>query len=121
MRTAGARTLDAEQGRCGVTGYSAYRNPPWQPEPPSSSDRAGHSQEGHQPAAMKQLVASRVVDIPSDVTFEVKARTVRVKGPRGEMLQQFDGQTVAPVFRWGYTDGLVIKECDGCQLSGHMP
>jgi ribosomal protein L6P/L9E len=35
---------------------------------------------------MKQLVASKVVDIPSDVTFEVKARKVRVKGPRGEMM-----------------------------------
>ena len=35
---------------------------------------------------MKQLVAARVVDIPDDVEFEVKARTVRVKGPRGEML-----------------------------------
>ena len=33
---------------------------------------------------MKQIVASKVVDIPSDVTFEVKARKVRVKGARGE-------------------------------------
>lgn len=35
---------------------------------------------------MKQIVASKVVDIPSDVTFEVKARKVRVKGARGEAL-----------------------------------
>jgi hypothetical protein len=32
---------------------------------------------------MKQIVASKVVDIPSDVKFEVKARKVRVKGARG--------------------------------------
>ncbi len=32
---------------------------------------------------MKQIVASRTVDIPKDITLEVKARKVRVKGPRG--------------------------------------
>ena len=32
---------------------------------------------------MKQIVASRTVDIPEGITLEVKARKVRVKGPRG--------------------------------------
>lgn len=32
---------------------------------------------------MKQIIASRTVDIPEGITFEVKARKVRVKGPRG--------------------------------------
>ena len=35
---------------------------------------------------MKQIVASKVVDIPDDVKFEVKARSVRVKGARGARL-----------------------------------
>ena len=34
---------------------------------------------------MKQIVASRLVEIPDDIKFEIKARKVRVKGPRGEM------------------------------------
>ncbi len=33
---------------------------------------------------MKQLVSSRTIDIPDGVQIEVKARKVRVKGPRGE-------------------------------------
>ena len=33
---------------------------------------------------MKQLVSSRNITIPEGVTVEVKARQVRVKGPRGE-------------------------------------
>lgn len=33
---------------------------------------------------MKQLVASRTLAIPDGVSIEVKARKVRVKGPRGE-------------------------------------
>lgn len=33
---------------------------------------------------MKQVIATRLVDIPDEVTFEVRARKVRVKGPRGE-------------------------------------
>ena len=32
---------------------------------------------------MKQIIASRTVDIPEGITMEVKARKVRVKGPRG--------------------------------------
>ena len=35
-------------------------------------------------AAMKLLHSSRTLDIPEGITLEVKARTVRVKGPRGE-------------------------------------
>ncbi len=33
---------------------------------------------------MKQVIAIRFVDIPDDVEFEVRARKVKVKGPRGE-------------------------------------
>jgi hypothetical protein len=33
---------------------------------------------------MKQLIASRTLAIPDGVSIEVKARKVRVKGPRGE-------------------------------------
>ena len=33
---------------------------------------------------MKQVIATRFVDIPDDVEFEVRARKVKVKGPRGE-------------------------------------
>jgi large subunit ribosomal protein L9e len=33
---------------------------------------------------MKQLVASRTLVIPEGISVEVKARKVRVKGPRGE-------------------------------------
>ena len=36
---------------------------------------------------MKQVIATRLVDIPDDVTFEIKARKIRVKGPRGEQHQ----------------------------------
>lgn len=35
---------------------------------------------------MKQLISTREIEIPSSVTIEVKARKVRVKGPRGEYL-----------------------------------
>lgn len=34
---------------------------------------------------MKQLIASRTLAIPDGVSIEVKARKVRVKGPRGEL------------------------------------
>jgi large subunit ribosomal protein L9e len=33
---------------------------------------------------MKLLVSSRTITIPEGVSVEVKARSVRVKGPRGE-------------------------------------
>ena len=36
---------------------------------------------------MKQVIATRLVDIPDDVKFEIKARKIRVKGPRGEQHQ----------------------------------
>jgi len=35
---------------------------------------------------MKQLVSSRTITIPEGVSVEVKARKVRVKGPRGEFI-----------------------------------
>jgi hypothetical protein len=35
---------------------------------------------------MKQVVASQVLEVPADVTIEVKARKVRVKGTRGDPL-----------------------------------
>ncbi|EFN57638.1 hypothetical protein CHLNCDRAFT_59621 [Chlorella variabilis] len=38
---------------------------------------------------MKQLVASRTLAIPDDVSIEVKARKVRVKGPRGTLQRDF--------------------------------
>ncbi|GAB4824001.1 hypothetical protein N2152v2_011047 [Parachlorella kessleri] len=38
---------------------------------------------------MKQLVSSRTIDIPSGVEIEVKARKVRVKGPRGTLTRDF--------------------------------
>ncbi|BDA50730.1 60S ribosomal protein L9 [Coccomyxa sp. Obi] len=38
---------------------------------------------------MKQIVASRLVEIPDDIKFEIKARKVRVKGPRGTLTRDF--------------------------------
>ena len=35
---------------------------------------------------MKQVVASRIVEVPDNVKIEVKARQVRVKGDRGEPI-----------------------------------
>lgn len=37
---------------------------------------------------MKLLHSTRTVDIPEGLSIEVKARQVRVKGPRGEHLVQ---------------------------------
>lgn len=37
---------------------------------------------------MKQLLTTRDITIPEGVTVEVKARKVRVKGPRGECLER---------------------------------
>lgn len=34
---------------------------------------------------MKLLHSSRTVEVPEGITLEVKARQVRVKGPRGEL------------------------------------
>ena len=38
---------------------------------------------------MKLLTASRTLDIPAGVTVEIKARKVRVKGPRGTLQKDF--------------------------------
>lgn len=38
---------------------------------------------------MKLLTASRTLDIPAGVTVEIKARRVRVKGPRGTLQKDF--------------------------------
>lgn len=47
---------------------------------------------------MKLLHSTRVVDIPEGLSLEVKARNVRVKGPRGEqMAGVFSPQ---PFFWW---------------------
>lgn len=35
--------------------------------------------------AMKQLIASRTLTIPEGVEVEVKARQIKVTGPRGEL------------------------------------
>lgn len=49
---------------------------------------------------MKQIVASRLVEIPDDIKFEIKARKVRVKGPRGEMPCSFTFCMKAFLFCW---------------------
>lgn len=38
---------------------------------------------------MKQILATKTVDIPDGVEIEVKARKVRVKGPRGTLVRDF--------------------------------
>ena len=38
---------------------------------------------------MKLLTASRTLDIPEGVVVEIKARRVRVKGPRGTLQKDF--------------------------------
>ena len=37
---------------------------------------------------MRLIASTRTLEIPSDVTIEVKARKVRVKGPRGTAMKQ---------------------------------
>ncbi|CAL5229474.1 g12802 [Coccomyxa viridis] len=54
---------------------------------------------------MKQVIATRFVDIPDDVEFEVRARKVKVKGPRGSLVREFKHLAV---------DMFVIEE-DGMQ------
>jgi hypothetical protein len=61
-----------------------------------SRDRAAASWGQQKPAVMKQIVATRLVEIPDDVKFEIKARTVRVKGPRGEMAGKLSWRTCLP-------------------------
>ena len=38
---------------------------------------------------MRLVQSSRTLEIPADVTVEVKARKVRVKGPRGTLERDF--------------------------------
>jgi len=42
---------------------------------------------------MKQVIATRLVDIPDEVKLEVRARKVRVKGPRGEQHWHFTARS----------------------------
>ena len=39
---------------------------------------------------MRTILASRTVDYPEDVTVTVEGRKVVVKGPRGELSQDFN-------------------------------
>ncbi|GMI04805.1 hypothetical protein TrVE_jg13352 [Triparma verrucosa] len=43
---------------------------------------------------MKTILASRTIDIPEGVEVSVKARTVFVKGPRGELTRDFKHQNM---------------------------
>ncbi|GMH79150.1 hypothetical protein TrST_g6967 [Triparma strigata] len=43
---------------------------------------------------MKTILASRTIDIPEGVEVSVKARTVVVKGPRGELTRDFKHQNM---------------------------
>eukprot|EP00249_Psilotum_nudum_P030380 c42957_g1_i1 orf=294-866(+) len=38
---------------------------------------------------MKTILASQTMDIPKDVTVEIKAKQIRVKGPRGTLTRNF--------------------------------
>jgi len=38
---------------------------------------------------MKQLIATKTLPLPEGVTVEVKARKIRVKGPRGTLVREF--------------------------------
>ena len=49
---------------------------------------------------MKQVIATRLVDIPDDVTFEIKARKIRVKGPRGGQHQLDIQPAITPTVRF---------------------
>merc|ERR1711918_174486 len=43
---------------------------------------------------MKPTLSTETINIPSNVTVEIKARKVRVKGPRGVLLRDFLGEKV---------------------------
>mmetsp|Transcript_14267 Transcript_14267/g.26173 ORF Transcript_14267/g.26173 Transcript_14267/m.26173 type:complete len:194 (-) Transcript_14267:38-619(-) len=43
---------------------------------------------------MKTILASRTIDIPEGVEVSIKARTVVVKGPRGELTRDFKHQNM---------------------------
>lgn len=38
---------------------------------------------------MKTILASETMDIPPEVTLEVKARKIKVEGPRGKLFRDF--------------------------------
>eukprot|EP00943_MAST-04B_sp_MAST-4B-sp1_P000590 g590.t1 len=46
---------------------------------------------------MRQILSTRYVDIPKDVTISIKARTVTVKGPRGELTKTFKSRQTSMV------------------------
>ena len=46
---------------------------------------------------MRQILATRFVDIPKDVTVTIKARKVTVKGPRGELIKEFGKRQMSMV------------------------
>ena len=60
---------------------------------------------------MKQLVASRTIDIPAGVEIEVKARKVRVKGPRGES-KSYEGLLHGP---WQAVQHVMVASRDGAR------
>lgn len=43
---------------------------------------------------MKTVLATQYINIPDGVTVEVKARSVSVKGPRGELSRAFKVYTI---------------------------
>lgn len=43
---------------------------------------------------MKTILASRTIDIPEGIEVSIKARTVVVKGPRGELTRDFKHQNM---------------------------
>ena len=57
---------------------------------------------------MRLIASTRTLEIPSDVTIEVKARKVRVKGPRGTFQEESDeakGKAASPSERSGSGGG----------------
>jgi large subunit ribosomal protein L9e len=46
---------------------------------------------------MRQILSTRFIAIPKDVTITIKARTVTVKGPRGELTKTFKSRQTSMV------------------------
>lgn len=46
---------------------------------------------------MRQILSTRFIAIPKDVTITIKARTVTVKGPRGELTKTFKNRQTSMV------------------------
>ena len=46
---------------------------------------------------MRQILSTRFIAIPKDVTVTIKARTVTVKGPRGELTKTFKSRQTSMV------------------------